>query len=239
MRPRFSHSGGSPSASPRMSVQASRTPAQTENATHVVGSPGSAGRPLVSVIISNFNGRDLLCRCLNSLRQLHYPKVEVIVVDAGSTDGTPEMVLADFPEVRLVREKRVGIAEALNIGIRKSNGSIVVFELNNDDVVSPGWLDPLVDTVLRSQEVGVAGGKRYMANTDRIEEAGGRIFLGLTLGRGWMRRDSKKYNTSREVDYVSVLAVRREIFTKIGLLDETYFIGGDDVDFCLRVRRAG
>jgi len=196
-------------------------------------------RPLVSIIISNFNGKDLLRDCLNSLMKLSYPQFEVIVVDAGSSDGAPEIVERDFPSVNLIRARKIGIGEALNIGISQSKGSIVVFDLNNDDVVSPNWLDPLIDALMNSPEVGIVGGKRYLSNTKILDSAGSRIILGITLGRGHGRLDSGRYDERREVDYVSVIATKTEVIQKIGLLDESYYIYGEDPDFCLRARKAG
>jgi glycosyltransferase involved in cell wall biosynthesis len=65
------------------------------------------------LIISNLNGKEMLKECLNSLERLDYPNYEIIVVDAGSTDGAPELVAKQFPRVRLIREKRIGIGEAI------------------------------------------------------------------------------------------------------------------------------
>jgi len=196
--------------------------------------------PLASIIISNYNGKDLLRDCLNSLGRLKYPNYEVIVVDSGSTDGAPEMVKNEFPWVKLIRRGKIGIGKAINIGISKSRGDILVFDLNNDDIVSEDWLNPLVKTLLSSPKVGVVCGKRYIADTNGIlDSAGSTIFLGITIGRGHGKKDSAKYNRIQEVDYVAVLATRRDVIERVGLLDEDFYIYGEDVDFCLRARKLG
>jgi len=90
---------------------------------------------LVSIIISNYNGKEHLRECLLSLMRLKYPDYEVLVVDAASTDGSPEMVEREFPNVRLLRKGKIGIGEAINCGIMVAKGDLIVFDLNNDDVV--------------------------------------------------------------------------------------------------------
>ena len=91
--------------------------------------------PKVSLIISNFNGKDMLRDCLLSLKQLDYPDYEIIIVDAASTDGAPQMVKEEFPEVILVNSKRkLGVDEAINIGLKKASGEIIGFDLNNDEL---------------------------------------------------------------------------------------------------------
>jgi len=196
-------------------------------------------RPLVSIVISNYNGRALLKDCLESLNRLDYPNYEIIVVDAGSTDGSPAMVGKNFPYVKLVKRKNIGIGEALNIGIREAKGEIIVFDLNNDDVVSNDWLTHLVDVLISSEDVGIVCGKRYFGNSSKLDSAGGLWILGLTVARGHGKNDSEKYNVETDVDYVAVPAVKKEVFDKIGMLEERYFIYGEDVDFCLRAKKAG
>jgi len=99
--------------------------------------------PRVSVIIPTWNGADLLEACLASLREQTFGDFETIVVDNGSTDATLAMLDARFPAVRQVRlpENR-GFAPAVNDGIRAARGEILVL-LNNDVVVTPGWLEGL------------------------------------------------------------------------------------------------
>lgn len=196
--------------------------------------------PLVSIIISNYNGKELLRNCLNSLMMLEYPNYEVIVVDCGSTDGSAIMVKKEFPDVRLIKTERIGIGEAINCGISIARGDFLVFDLNNDDIVSKSWLNPLVKVLNSSSDIAIVCGKRLIADsTGILDSAGGKIILGVTLAIGHRKKYSKKYDIRREVDYVPVLMVKREVINKIGLLDAEYYIYGEDVDFCLRTRKAG
>lgn len=197
--------------------------------------------PLVSIVISNYNGGSFLKDCLASLMRLEYPKYEVIVVDASSADGSPEMVKKCFPKVTLVEEKRIGIGEAINIGIRKGKGEIVIFDFNTDEIASSSWLGQLVNVLNSSQDIGIVGGTRILYGSNGIiDEAGAKIyFFGhqSKIGKGKKIADYPKH--PREVDYVGCIAVKREVIEKVGLVDEDYFIYGEDADFCLRAKKKG
>lgn len=197
---------------------------------------------LVSIIISNYNGKEHLRECLLSLDCLNYPNYEVIVVDAESTDGAPDMVEKDFPKVKLIRKGKIGIGEAINIGINLANGELIVFDLNNDDVVDKNWLNSLVAVIESSDDIGIVCGKRYTySNKKLLDSAGGKInfYTGETPVIGQNRLDSVEFSFTREVDYVGVILTKRSVIEKVGLVDPVYFIYYEDADFCLRVKRAG
>ena len=198
--------------------------------------------PFVSIIISSYNDRENLRECLFSLRALNYPKskYEVIVVDAGSTDGSPEMVEREFPEVKLIRAERIGIAEAINKGIKHARGDYLVLELNTDEVVDRNWLMALVDVIMRSPDVGIATGKRLIYGTNTIESVGGKVdyLTGRVIVIGY-GEPSRRYSSMRDVDCAFVFLMRKDVIRKIGLFDEDYYIYFEDVDICLRARRAG
>src|SRR4051812_16144882 len=99
--------------------------------------------PLVSVVVPTWNGSDLLPECLSSIQGQTYARVETIVVDDGSSDGTADLVLDQFRSVRLVRlAKNRGFAAAVNAGIRAATGDIIAL-LNNDAVADPQWVEEL------------------------------------------------------------------------------------------------
>lgn len=197
--------------------------------------------PFVSIIISNYNGKQLLRECLNSLRLLDYPNYEVIVVDCGSYDGTPSMVQQEFPEVKLIRTKKMGIGQAVNTGYLYATGDYIVFDVNNDEVVDKHWLTSLVEVLNDSPNIGIVGGKRYLGNSNLLDSAGGKInfFTGQTCIFGHGEWDSEEYSIQREVDFVLAPMVKREIIDKIGLCDPYYYLYFEDSDFCLRAKNAG
>jgi GT2 family glycosyltransferase len=99
----------------------------------------------LSIVVVNWNLRDDLRACLESLEAQTYRNIEVLVVDNGSTDGSPEMVGTDFPACRLLAQSgNVGFAEGCNRGIEASTGEWVA-TLNNDCVTEPGWAQALVE----------------------------------------------------------------------------------------------
>jgi GT2 family glycosyltransferase len=194
----------------------------------------------VSIIISNYNGGVFLKKCLDSLMKLDYPDYEIIVVDAGSTDGSTQTIKKCFPKVKLIERGRIGIGEAINIGIRMAKGEVIIFDFNSDEIATPDWLSRLVEILDSTPEIGVVGGTRIYYGTDFVDCAGAKISLfgyGIKIGRGKGLTDLPKY--PQEVDYVPCIATRREVIERVGMLDEAFYIYGEDSDFCLRVRKAG
>ncbi len=197
---------------------------------------------MVSIIISNYNGEQHLHECLSSLMQLDYSHYEVIVVDAASSDNSIAIVERDFPRVRLIKKGKIGIGEALNCGMLSAKGELIIFDLNNDDIVDKKWLIRLVNALTDSPNVGVVCGKRFKYRSNRVlDSAGGCIsFLtGNSAQRGHNELDLDQYNVQKEIDYAEVIAIRKSTLEKVGLCDPVYYIYYEDTDFCLRVKRFG
>lgn len=197
--------------------------------------------PRVSVVIPTWNGAALLHPCLVSLRSQRFRDFEVIVVDNGSTDGTLEMLGREFPEVVSVAlpENR-GFAPAVNEGIRRASGGVVVL-LNNDVEAEPGWMSALVAALDRRPDVGFVASKMLDAKRPGlIDSAGDRMSLfAWNHGRG--QPDGSEFDTGREIltACAGAAAYRRELFEAVGLLDEEYFAWFEDVDLGLRAQIAG
>src|SRR3954452_4768161 len=103
-----------------------------------------APTPLVSVIVVTWNGRRHLAPCLEALSAQSFGDFETILVDNGSSDGSDELIEADYPWVRLIRSAtNLGFAAGNNTGIRASEARYVA-TLNNDKMAEPGWLASLV-----------------------------------------------------------------------------------------------
>jgi GT2 family glycosyltransferase len=200
-----------------------------------------AREPFVSVIISNYNGQQFLKECLASLEKSVYRRFETIVVDAGSSDGSPEMIRNEFPDVKVVQAGHVGIGTAINIGIKHAKGEIIVFDLNNDDVVHEDWLLNLVSAVCQRNYAVVVCGKRYVYGTSLIDSVGGKIRMvtGSFPPIGSGKPDGPQFEESFEVDYVPVICTSRKVVEKVGLCDEKYEMYFEDTDFCRRAKRQG
>jgi GT2 family glycosyltransferase len=201
----------------------------------------------VSIVIPAWNGLQYLAACLGALLAHAVPgytgKVEIIVVDNASTDGSAEFVADRYPDVRLIRNRdNLGFAGACNVGLQAARGQILVL-LNQDTRVYPGWLEALC-RALHEPRAGVAGCKSLYPDGETIQHAGGRIEwpLGMAHHDGTGERDDGQWDVPRQVEYVTgaAMAFRRQVLEAVGLLDEGFWPGYyEDADFCYRVREAG
>ncbi len=202
------------------------------------------GMPLFSLIILNWNGRHLLEECLESVHAQSFRDFETIVVDNGSTDGSVEYLDRTWGrEIRTVAlSANEGYAGGNNAGIRASQGRFVVL-LNNDTAVDPGWLSALYGAITRHPEAGMFTPKilNYYRR-DEIDNTGHVIYPdGLARGRHRLEKDDGRFDVEEEVLWPSGCAgvYKKEMLDQIGLLDETFFAYGEDVDLGLRARWAG
>lgn len=199
--------------------------------------------PRASVIVPVYNQLALSLACLRALADCgDAAGFEVIVVDDGSSDDTPNL-LPSVSGLRFHRNpKNLGFIGACNAGAALAKGEFLVF-LNNDTTVQPGWLDALLETFARHPDTGLAGSKLVYPD-GRLQEAGGIVFAD---GSGWNygRFDDPahpRYNFVREVDYCSgaAIAIRRELFGQLGGFDPLYAPAYyEDTDLAMRVRQQG
>lgn len=123
------------------------------------------GDPLVATVILNWNGRQDTLECLSSLQAVDYPRHMIIVVDNGSTDGAADAIADQFPEVIvIINATNLGFAEGCNIGIRRAldENASFVYLLNNDTVVDPNFLRPLLSCFESDRRVGIASSVNYL-----------------------------------------------------------------------------
>jgi GT2 family glycosyltransferase len=199
--------------------------------------------PLVSVIVLSLNSAGVIRPCLDSLRQSDYPNLEILVVDNGSADGTPEIVAREYPGVRLVRLPRNrGYAGGMNVGLKAARGEIFI-PLNDDTIIPPAMVREQIQPLLRDPKVAIVGCKILFPDRKTIQHAGGAILPnGLTRHFGYKEEDLGQWDEPREVDYVTgcSVAIPRRIFEQFGLLDDHYFPAYyEEVDFSAKVVKAG
>ncbi len=196
-----------------------------------------------SIIILSWNGLHYLEACLNAVLAQDYPDFEVIVVDNASSDGSADFVVANFPQIKLIRTGRnLGFAGGMNVGTRATAGDVVIW-LNQDTVVQKNWLQNLLEAFAQS-DVGVAGCKIFEADGVTLNHAGGAldVNLGESHHFGAGEIDRGQYDQPANVEYVTgaAMAVHRRVLEQVGMLDERFFPGYyEDADYCLRVRNAG
>jgi GT2 family glycosyltransferase len=202
--------------------------------------------PAWAVVLA-FNEWDATRECLTSLRALDPAPDRTLLVDNGSTDGTPERARAEFPEVEVLAlgENRL-FAGGVNAGITRAleGGASSVLLLNNDVVLEREALLHLATGLAADTTRGAVSPKLYFWDPpDRIWFAGGVVTkgFGLIRHRGALRKDDAFRDGPRAIYYVSgaaVLLSRRALET-VGLLDPDYVIYVEDVDWSARARRAG
>lgn len=207
----------------------------------------------VSIIILNWNTRDLLADCLDSIAQTAGDlDITIIVLDNASTDGSQAMVQQRFPHVRLiVNQENVGFARANNQGMAVSDGRYALL-LNSDALLTPGTLQALVRLADAKPQAGIVGAQ--LLNPDGSFQASHtpfpslwREFLILSgvgralYGRWYPSRGPEEDKGPQIVDYVegACLLVRREAFEDVGGLDESYFMYAEEVDWCYAMRAKG
>lgn len=203
--------------------------------------------PLLSVIILNWNTRDLLRDCLSSLHPFS-SEWEVLVVDNASTDGSVALVQNQFPAVQLITSTaNCGFAAGNNLGLRASTGRYVLL-LNSDTLVMPGALTALVRFMDEYPAAGAVGPRLLRPDgTPQPYAFGGDPTPVYLLWRGVVQLILHRHlhNWAAEevhtVDWVSgaCLMARREMINQVGLLDESIFMYFEDNDWCLRMRKAG
>jgi len=202
---------------------------------------------LVYVVIVNWNRARDTIECLEALANLDYTNYRLLVIDNGSTDGSPEAIKAAFPAVEvIVNEDNLGFGRANNIGIEHAlqQGADYVFLLNNDALVDKRLLTELVVVGESDPQIGMLVPKIYYHGEERrLWSAGARWrrFPPRVTIIGFGREDGPAYSVQQEVDFATgcAMLIKREVFERAGLFDPAFFMYHEDYDFSARVRRAG
>jgi GT2 family glycosyltransferase len=207
----------------------------------------SSSEPRVSIVILNWNSYEVTRDCLLSLRKMDYRNSEVVLVDNGSVDGSPRQLLEGFPEIRLIRnETNLGFAAGCNVGMRDAlrRGTDYILLLNNDTIVATDFLSQLVRVAEADEKIGALSPKiLFFDRPDRLNYAGGdhrrwRLFPKMI---GLRHLDDGKYNKVREVSFLTgcAMLIKADVVRKIGVLEEVYFHFYEDIEWSLRVLKAG
>lgn len=193
----------------------------------------------VSIIFPNYNGGNEPIECLTSIKKLNYPqeKIEIIVVDNGSTDESASNIKLKFPEVNLVKNKHnLGFAKAVNQAIVKSS-SPYIFVTNDDIVFEKNSVKKLVEYSGKIKDTAILGGKIFYKDKPRSIASAG---YQLNIWTGAIKI-SERPNIIKEPDWVQgcAMLIPRKIIKTIGQFDEGFTHLFEDVDFCFRAKKAG
>ena len=207
----------------------------------------------ISIIILNWNTRDLLAQCLDSIEQHKGEfQLEILVVDNASTDGSQAMLKEKYPQIQLIiNSQNVGFAKGNNQAMQVAQGDYFLL-WNSDAFAIPGAMQSLLYLAEKEPKAGIVGAQ--LRNADNSFQASyspfpnqWREFLILTgLGRAFLDPAYPSLGPEEEkgpqiVDYVegACLLVRRQAFQEVGGLDEGYFMYAEEVDWCYRMAKHG
>lgn len=200
--------------------------------------------PRVSIVIVTHNNWAYTKQCLESLfRNSRYPNLEIIMVDNASTDKTKEgLSSATHPDLKLVfSPENVGFAGGNSLGCKISSGDYLIL-LNNDTIVPPGWIQRLIDPLIKHPELGMAGPMSNRAGNDQMLD----YFIGSSLKGAdpdWLKEfydmNKGRIRFTEMLGFYCV-AIKKELFEKAGHLDTGFAIGMfEDDDYCERVKILG
>ena len=182
--------------------------------------------PKVSIIIVNFNGKNLLEKCLNSLFKIDYDNYEVILVDNNSTDESVEFIQKNYSSIVLIQlDSNNGFAEPNNIGSKSAKGEYLLF-LNNDTVVTPNFISEMIKVIENNKEIGICQSLLLKSN-DTVDSSGDFIDeLGVVFSSKKIPNDIEKISSAKGAS----LLIRKQLFFDLGGFDKKFFATFEDVD---------
>ena len=182
--------------------------------------------PLVSVIIVNYNGKNFLEKCLDSLKLINYDNFEILVVDNNSSDGSIDLINKKFSNVILVElEKNYGFAEANNMSSKKAKGEYLLF-LNNDTIVTPDFIKELITTIQSDKKIAICQSLLLKPSGD-VDSSGDFVD---TFGRAYSSREiTHKIKPILSARGASML-IEKNIFFELDGFDSKFFATFEDVD---------
>jgi len=209
----------------------------------------------LSIIIVSYNKKDLTTACVESIyRTCGDIKVDVIVVDNGSTDGTPEALAKNFPSITIIRNAtNLGFAAANNQGMKIARGKYILL-LNNDAILHSNSLQVMISFLEAHPQAGAVGPQllnedgTIQRSTDDEPSLRRLVLNGILNRSSYLRRRIGhlsylhwSHESLKEVPMVigACIMVRKVVVEAVGGLDEQFFMYLDDTDWCMRIRRAG
>ncbi len=196
--------------------------------------------PSISVLILNYNGQEHLTACFDSLLELHYPpdRIEILLVDNASTDGSVDWVIDRYPMVRVVQNgANLGFAAGNTVGAQAAQGEWIAF-LNPDTRVEPDWLLELVRPALRDPAVVCVASKMLAWDGCKIDYADAAInFMGWGCQPGFGSTRLSDFNQDKAVLFAcgGAMLIKKQVFLEVGGFDTDFFAYYEDVDLGWRL----
>ena len=175
--------------------------------------------PTVSIIIVNFNGKELLRKCLSSLSEASFNPIEIILVDNNSNDGTVDFVTKNFPKIILIKlEENRGFAEPNNIGAKIAKGKYLLF-LNNDTIVTKNFITELVNVIESDKKIAIC--QSLLLKPDGSVDSSGDFIdpLGVVYNSKIIPKKEREISSARGAS----MLIKKNIFEQLGGFDEQVF----------------
>lgn len=196
--------------------------------------------PLVSFIILNWNGKDRLKKCLASIKKVKYPKIEIIVVNNGSTDNSKDFLNKYYPDITVVElKKNVGYPKGKNIGVSRAKGNYIL-SLDNDTEVTPNFLSPLIKDLESDSTIGIVQPQiRSMIHKDSLDFVIAFLtFTGFLYYFGYMKKYHNKKYLKPVLGYSikgACFLISKKDYVSLGGLDESFISYVEETDLCHRM----
>ncbi len=201
-------------------------------------------KPLVYIIILNYNDYNDTVECINSLKNISYSNINIILIDNHSTDNSGTKLKKLYPEYHFIQtNKNLGYAGGNNLGIKHAmeNFADYICIMNNDVVVEKDFLEPIIHIMEGNPVIGIAGPKICEYNNKTvIQSTGSKINLisgkvpPINAGR-----KSFEFTDTLDVDYIggACIIIKKDIIQKTGLIPEEYFLFFEETEWCLKARQ--
>jgi GT2 family glycosyltransferase len=200
--------------------------------------------PLVSIISINYNSLADTLEFLRSLQKISYTNYEVIIVDNASKVNPRQEIESEFPNAKvIVSKKNLGFAGGNNLGLQQAKGKYILY-LNNDTLLPPNFLEPLVDFMETHPDAGMASPKVLYPDGKTIQYAGAQkinAYTGRGKRLGLFEEDQGQYDKICKTDlgHGAALIVPKSVIDLVGPMPELYFLYYEEHDWCEQVKRKG
>jgi GT2 family glycosyltransferase len=199
--------------------------------------------PTVDVLVINYNGREIIGKCLEFLVKSDYPRFKVTVVDNGSRDDSVDVVRRSYPHIGIVRlPKNRGYGGGANAGLEKSDAHFVLV-MNSDVFLESHCVTELVRLAVTDQRIAFVQPKLYRGFSKVLDSAGAYTLfpLGYDYHLGEQEVDDGRYDRTRVLGYAygACLLLRRKVASELGKFDEDFFLFHEESDLCWRARVLG
>ena len=201
-------------------------------------------QPKVSIISVNYNQAEVTCEMLESLRGITWPNVEIMVVDNASPSDCSS-IKQRYPEIIYIESKvNLGFAGGNNLAIKECTGDYILL-LNNDTIVNPSFIEPMIETFQQNKHIGIVSPKIIFYYSEGIIQYAGTKEINPMTCRGetigYMQKDDAQFKHVSQTNlcHGACMMLSREVIDRVGLLDENYFMYYEEYDYCERVKHAG